>query len=200
VPSPGASEGDEVARSFGAGVRALAVAGVLGLTPGFTGPGVSAAGDPHCVVSLATGDMQCFPTFRLAIAYATGGRITDAPEAESAADIDSAFVARVDALVPDGRADDVLIGTAWWDRDFGGRSVNFTATSGCDANADRDWLDNYVGDDWNDKISSMHSYSNCWMTGHEDSMLRGRTVTSGRSSGVPHMNHMSDRVSSLDWG
>ena len=126
-----------------AGMRALAVTGALALAlAGFTAPepGEPADGGPHCVVSLTNGDTRCFPTFRLAVAYATGGRITDAPEATDAVDLDSAFTARVDALAEDPLADDVLIGTAWWDRDYGGRSVNFTATSGCDSSPDRDWL------------------------------------------------------------
>ncbi|MFI5736334.1 hypothetical protein ACIA49_39835 [Kribbella sp. NPDC051587] len=133
-----------------AGVATLALAGVVA-------PPAQAAAPPgeHCVQNLQTGQTQCFGTFTAAISDATHGKVTTAP-----------------ATVPDrtGRAalnksiqasGEVIQGTFFDNRDYGGASWTVVGAGLCDGS---DGVINYQTntiDGWADRISSVQPWANC---------------------------------------
>jgi hypothetical protein len=116
----------------------------------------------HCVLRAAsTGKLAapvCFDSFRAAIAFATDGRVADAPESASTAAVDPAFAARLDGAVTAGSA---VLGLEYVNVNYGGGSLTLSAAYGCDNSSDVDWQFGSLPSGWNDRISSFRSFSNC---------------------------------------
>ena len=127
-----------------------------GPTPGSAGP----AG--NCVLRLdrtgTAGAPVCFDSFQAAIAFATGGVVTDAPASAGSAATDPAFAAR---LATAGPAASAVLGLEYADINFGGGSLTLSAPAGCDNSSDVDWQFASLPASWNDRISSFRSFSNC---------------------------------------
>ncbi|TDW22050.1 hypothetical protein EV650_0882 [Kribbella kalugense] len=183
-------------------VRTLsAAAGLTALTLGGTlcvSPAAHAAAPPanHCVQNLKTGKIDCFGTFTAAISDATHGRITTAPagvpDAAQRATLDRS-ISRAD-LTADG---EVIQGTFFDDRDFGGASWTVVGAGLCDGS---DGVINYQTntiDGWADRISSVQPWANCkiWLypepdlTGDRDGPFTQNTAWVG--------SMMDDRTKSV---
>jgi hypothetical protein len=126
-----------------------------------------ATAGPHCVLAAGSGQaLHCFATFRAAIAYGTGGRITDAPLSAAAAARDPEFAAKARASNAAATssaiaAASVLLGTEYADADFRGGSLNLFGTGSCDNSSDADFRFGSLPAGWNDRITSFKSFSNC---------------------------------------
>jgi hypothetical protein len=148
-------------------ILATAVTLTLFATPAVaaesTPPTASSAGVPgHCVLRATpsggtAGSMTCFGSFRAAIAFATGGRVTDAPDSASRAATDPAFASRLNAAV----ATSAVLGIDYADINYHGSTLTLSAAGGCDNSLDVDWQFPTLPAAWNDRISSFRSYSNC---------------------------------------
>lgn len=146
--------------------------------PGNEGKEVPPFANPegsHCVVEAAATKeaaknvpATCFPTFRKSIAFATRGRITDAPENAAEAVRDPQFIARVKALsaARDGIRDAeaaTILEIIYQLPQFGGESRTVTAPSDCDSGSTA-WLD-LSGTWWDNRTSSAVNTSGyCWAT------------------------------------
>jgi hypothetical protein len=173
-------------------------------------PAVSTAPAQHCVVS-PSGEEGCYASFTEAIAVATGGAITDAPDDSRAAVDDPEFIARLDALgsarpkPTNGSAQlssSVVVGIVWKDANFLGDSWIFWKPWGCDGNpATKDWeISNlnappYSDYGFNDVISSFRSYAWCTTVLYDDWMGFGASLSGEEMSYVG--DTMNDRTSSI---
>ena len=98
-----------------------------------------------------------------------------------------------DSLLP---AADVLIGTEWVNRFFGGNSNSYFASDTCSSNVS--WSVAYVGDQWNDVFSSGKGFGGCNTNKKfQDASFGGSVLTC-----TPNCNDygsLSNEVSSLKW-
>src|SRR5262245_42566595 len=149
---------------------AIAVVG-LGLGPAATPARAAEAKTRHCVVSASKGSgaAVCYASFRAAIAAATGGRITDAPNDSRVAMRDRGLQARLNAIdvkkVRTIQADIAPIGIFYESTGFRGSSLIYTGGHPCtQVTTDRDYSVSDVGPLWSDRISSYRAYRNCEVT------------------------------------
>ncbi|GLZ01361.1 hypothetical protein [Actinoplanes sp. NBRC 103695] len=149
---------------------ALAIAGLAGtalVLPATAPASAAPTGKKHCVTNVSDETTSCYGTFRQAIASATSGRITDAPLNPADAVASKAFEKRINAITELNKAGATQLAVTlsieydWAYEQTNEGSVTYTADYGCDNTNDVDWQVNWVGDDWNDRISSFHNYSNC---------------------------------------
>ena len=118
----------------------------------------AAVAGPHCALGAGDGaKLHCFATFRAAVSFATGGRVTTAPATPAEAVKDPAFTAAVESVT----AGSVLVGIEYADLNFGGASLSMYAGGRCDASSDADYRFPSMPAGWNDRVSSFRSYSNC---------------------------------------
>jgi hypothetical protein len=154
------------------------------------------ADTPHCV--LAAGELEtprCFATFPAAIAAATGGRITDAPESPAAAVHDPAFAAALESAPATLAA--VVVGIEYADLNYGGASLSMTAPGRCDYSLDADYRFPRMPSGWNDRISSFRSYSNCAQQLFRDTSFTGGALTNVVSAMSYVGSGANDRASSV---
>jgi hypothetical protein len=90
------------------------------------------ASTPHCTVELPSNAQRCFVHFRDAIAYATGNRVTDAPNDSRAAETHQAFNAEINSADQQAQTQlmdgpptaqpqiQTVIATLHWDVYYGG--------------------------------------------------------------------------------
>jgi hypothetical protein len=145
-------------------------------TSGDTSESATAAARPpatagaHCTLAAGAGQqLHCFATFRAAIAYGTGGRITDAPASSAAAALDPRFAAKVEAANATAAtrsavapaAGSVVLGIEYADANFKGGTLTMTAGGSCDNSSDADFRFGSMPAGWNDRITSFSSFSNC---------------------------------------
>lgn len=159
------------------------------------GPGTA---NPHCVGSVSSNAVSCYSTFREAIAFATGGAITDAPDARAAL-ADDGFARRINALAIRPNVD-VLIGIDYVDINFQGNTFTWTSFIGCDG--DPNTMDFSTASlspfRWNDVISSFHSFSSCQTVLFENDNFGGATTQKAVDlAGLGAA--MNDRASSIQW-
>ena len=167
-------------------------------------PAQAAEPPRHCVVDVAEKNtpMECYDSFTAAIAKATGGRVTDAPNNVQAALKDEQLTARLNATgATKDRASvavDVLIGIEYWDSGFRGSTYTFTAPWGCTGTtSDIDWQFASLPSNWNDEIGSYRGFSNCWVKHYEHSFFGG--ISTAYDGGRADMGWMDDETSSLRW-
>jgi hypothetical protein len=124
-----------------------------------------ATATPHCALTAGSSTLHCFATYRAAIAYGTGGRVTDAPTSARAAALDPAFAARMAALPAStpkvAAAASTLLGTEYANANFAGASLNLFGAGRGDNSSDADFRFSSMPAGWNDRITSFKSFSNC---------------------------------------
>ena len=173
----------------------------------------------HCVTP-SSEVTTCYGTFTEAIAAATSGVIRDAPADPKDIVDESLFADRINAIsqrnTARGRQSDsagpianasneVVIGIVYKDANYHGDTWVFTKSAGCDG------LVHYgVGNlntspytccDFNDNISSFHSYSGCGTILYEHWFEMG--VATNDEQYISDMDYvggvMNDRASSISW-
>lgn len=170
-------------------LRTLAIASISTAALGVASvaaPAQAQDGNRQCVIDVSTPDtrVSCYDTFTEAVARATGGRVTDAPDNARAAAKDARFEARIDALGTDPAAarrtaaGDVLIAIWFRDADFGGGSGVVTTNGPCTVPAldPPDFTHEYVGDNWNDDIGSYKAFSGCRLKLFSDRGFQGASI------------------------
>ncbi|MFF3460142.1 hypothetical protein ACFYXH_38780 [Streptomyces sp. NPDC002730] len=155
----------------------------------------------HCVLALDTGRQTCYEGFTAAFSAASGGRITDAPDNLKAASRGSGLQelrAETLRLADSGGASgDVIVGTVFRDKDYGGgESLTFTALSPCRNNDAEDWWNNMPAD-WNDTITSVQPWANCWIELYSDVNRGGDRDGAFRDNTPDIGSYMNDRTSSI---
>jgi len=156
----------------------------------------SAARTEHCVQDLSDGIQRCFATFTEAIAVATDGAVTDAPEQAAEAMADPTFARRIEAADAVGAASSVL-GISWEHINYGGSSVSWTASYGCDDYLDVDWQVGNVGSTWNDRISSAQSFSHCQSKYWENQYYTGSSTSWFTNASL--FGTMNDKATSIQF-
>ncbi|GAB3831660.1 hypothetical protein [Kribbella italica] len=165
-----------------AGVATLGISGLLSI------PSAESAAPPsaqHCVGSFSGGAQQCFATFTEAISTATHGAVTTAPaqvpDAAGKAALDRQVQQTVAAQTRalgnksgrDAAAGEVIQGTFFDNRDFGGDSFTVTGAGLCDGS---DGVINYeftFPGDWFNRISSVQPWASCKIWLYPDANLTG---------------------------
>ena len=122
---------------------------------------VPATAAPHCALVAGSTTAHCFATYRAAVAYGTGGRVTDAPVSARSAALDPTFARTISALPTMTAAASVLLGTEYANANFGGSSLSLFGAGQCDNSSDADFRFASLPTGWNDRISSFRSFSNC---------------------------------------
>jgi hypothetical protein len=185
-------------------IAGAAAALVLPAVPAAAAP----AGGDHCVVDVTSGAETCYATFRAATAAATGGLITDAPQAPADALASQAFADRVDAVgraVEAGKAPRATVTLSieydwnYYNSQAGSRT--YTAARGCVNNGAADWVLSWIGDDWNDRISSFRGYNTCEVD-HFQHADFGTPHTGWVTQTPSMMDHtgLNNLTSSIKWG
>ncbi|MFC6092440.1 hypothetical protein [Saccharothrix lopnurensis] len=137
-------------------------------------PAASAAQGTHCVISVTTKAVDCFATITESIAFATGGRVTDAPSDVLTAVKDPDVTARINGGGPGALA---VIGIQYYLANYGSHSLTVNGPDvGCDGPVDPPEyfvapLPNFVpsgGINWNNNIRSFQGYSGCWQALFDD--------------------------------
>lgn len=186
--------------------RILPLLAALGLSIGLSAPASAETGassrstgqeENHCVSGVESQSLECFSSFRAAIAAATGGRVQDAPTDAQAAALDDGFTAKLDGLSATS-APDVVIGIEYEHSGYRGSSLIASAPYGCDDSADADWQYSSMPSGWNDRISSYRVYNNCLVDHWEHvNFVGSHTGLNGTRSYIG--DAMNDRTSSIRW-
>src|SRR6185503_15710674 len=92
---------------------------------------VPATGASHCALVAGSTTAHCFATYRAAVAYGTGGRVTDAPVSARSAALDPTFARTMSALPTVTAAASVLLGTEYANANFGGASLSLFGAGQC---------------------------------------------------------------------
>jgi hypothetical protein len=155
----------------------------------------------HCVIrshavpvgepvpeDLAPAEQTCFPRFADAVFFATGERLD--PHA-SPLDYEPLPIAS-----PNDTLAAYVIGVEFQHSWFGGSSLTFTSNVSCFG-----WYHTvaYVGNNWNDQISSARAYSGCGHSYHYEHANFGGSILDCRSECFYVGDAMNDRTSSLFW-
>ncbi len=156
----------------------------------------------HCVEQLAplqAGEttskilaFHCYATFSQAIAAATGGRV-QLPAHATPADLGPAD------LAPHGQASPnttYVLSIEYWDWHYLGTSWTLTGSLPC--NQVGGYGLSYVGNTWNDQISSARGFSNCNHVLHWENANFGGTVLDCHPD-CYEMGAMNDQTSSIQW-
>jgi len=159
--------------------------------------------DRHCVadVSAPHTPTTCYDSFTVAIAKATDGRVTDAPDDARTATHDAHLTAQLTAM--ETRENGVAklrapISIMYDDADFRGSSLIYTGDRDCT---------NEIGDviysvalvrpEWNDRIGSYRAYRGCWLSLFKDLNWTGDSIPfAGDRTDV---GFMDDETSSILW-
>ncbi|WP_460518344.1 hypothetical protein [Flindersiella endophytica] len=190
-----ANEGEDM-RVFAYATLVVAALGVATVTA----PAQAQAAEKpqHCVVDVSTAGqkMSCYDSFTTAIAKATKGRVTDAPADVRTAMRDPKLTAELNdtSFAPAGG---FVLSTEYDGSNFASDSISYTGSTGCDEFDDVDFELAYVGDRWNDDISSYRAFSNCLVIHWEHRDFMGRPI--GPDGGRADMGFMDDEASSIQW-
>jgi hypothetical protein len=136
-----------------------------------------ASSEHHCVVNTSDVRVTCYGSFAVAVAEATGGRITDAPSHARKAALDPRLKAELDTLAAEAdigsaRRASTVIEIGYEDEDFGGNSIIFTANRGCTGTlADIDFSAATVSSD----IASYENFAGCYSKHYELANFQGRS-------------------------
>ncbi|GAA1523510.1 hypothetical protein [Kribbella lupini] len=159
-----------------AGVATLGISGLLAVPSAEAAPPSAR----HCVGSFSSGAQQCFATFTEAISTATRGAVTSAPAEVPDAAGKAALHRRLaesgavgNKSGRDAAAGEVIQGTFFDNRDFGGSSFTVTGAGLCDGS---DGVINYeftFPGDWFNRISSVQPWASCKIWLYPDADLTG---------------------------
>ena len=183
--------------------RALAAAAAAAAALGGLAAAPPASADQpalkHCVLDLDTGRQTCYDGFTAAFSAASGGRITDAPDnlegASGGAGLQE-LRAETIRLMGDSRASgDVIIGTFFTDKDYGGYTLTVTGGHPCRDNGASDFSLNL--DEWSDAISSVQPWANCWINLFSEANLGGDRDGPFQTNTADIGSYMNDRARSV---
>jgi hypothetical protein len=189
-----------------AGTSVLALTVPITALATTTEPGSEAAGS-HCTVDISGGPVQCFPTYRAAIAAATDGRVKDAPLDVRAAVANPAFRKKIDVAgtAAELRADaepaaesSVVIGTEYLDANHTGKSMSFTAESKCTPDGPGFQVDQ-VPAEFNDAISSYQTFNDCQARHFADPGLKGDSTSWQIGGQLSVGDGVDNLTSSIQW-
>ncbi|GGO43113.1 hypothetical protein [Streptomyces lasiicapitis] len=79
--------------------------------------------------------------------------------------------------------------------EYDGSIYYVTGSYGCDNSTDIDWSVGDIVNSWNDKISSVKSFSKCTSMLHENNYFRGASL--GFFKNRQHLGDMNDETSSI---
>jgi len=166
----------------------------------------------HCVMKLAplrpgqhTSDIlgsSCYQTFAEAIAAATGGRVhlasTIRPQDLTQAMLNTGLNATSQSASNVTNTQYVL-SVEYWDWHDSGATWTPTGSAPCSSSIG--YNVSYVGNTWNDQISSATGYSGCNHVKHWDnSGFKGSNIMCTNSSSTCWtMGAMNDHTSSIEW-
>jgi hypothetical protein len=156
-----------------------------------------ASATPHCALVAGSTAARCFGTYRAAVAFGTGGRVTDAPLSAQAAALDPAFARTISALPAATTASTTLLGTEYADANFSGASLSLFGGGRCDNSSDADFRFASLPSGWNDRITSFRSFSNCAQQLFRDINFGGGSLTIIISSLANVGPAANDQASSL---
>ncbi|OZM75283.1 hypothetical protein CFN78_01700 [Amycolatopsis antarctica] len=148
------------------GAAALTLAGAMATAA----PASAEPAGEHCALNAVTGEETCFASFTEAVRHASQGRVQSAP-----ADLRSALSSPElkNTLAADAqRAGEVIQGTVFDNRDYGGDSLTIWGEAPCK----KDGVVNYqidLDDGWKNKISSVQPWANCWLWLYPEANLGG---------------------------
>jgi hypothetical protein len=181
----------------------LVIGSVAGcVTDGSEPPDDTAA--RHCVFQVESDQMSCFDTFTDAMAFATQGRIADAPADAAAAATDADLEARINALAgasswSGATLSSVVIAISYWGRDFQGNSSIHTRSYGCDGNLSTiDFENPEISDYNNNQFSSFRTFSGCAMQYYDYKYFGGAMTPISYTTAYVGAA-MDDRASSIRW-
>ncbi|MFI8931547.1 hypothetical protein ACIG3E_28225 [Streptomyces sp. NPDC053474] len=204
-------------------LRSLKAAGitlaVTCTTLGLGGVGIASASTTDtkptkaCVQTVQAGKSKpskptCYPNYRAAIAAATHGGITDAPVSAQQAAMNKNFQARLARLgksAPQGKAaatgeTPYLLAQFYTEANYGGTALVYMGAGACERDNGTDYQRPYVGDEFNDAISSLKTYSDCRANLHEDRDFQGANIGWLYGEWDYVGDAMNDRTSSIELG
>jgi hypothetical protein len=123
--------------------------------------------DDHCVADTVSGAIQCFGSVGESLAAASSGKVG------------------VSATV---------ISVLYEHANFGGASVAITG-SPCSEGTNQ--VINFLGNDWNDKVSSFQTFNNCYITMYADADYQGDSQEWYANDSANYGSNMNDRGSSV---
>jgi hypothetical protein len=194
------------------GAQALAEPGRGGQAVGPRAVAYVEGKERHCVATVGgtraqrSAAPQCYRTFREAIWVATDGRVKNAPNDASQVAKDKELRDRLFAAPLQPRlvignntvGSGTILSVEYEDTYQRGNTLTIKSRRGpCDANPDRDEDYPYVGDKWNDEISSFVGANGCQVR-HWDNVNYGGANFSQRNQS-DRMGSMNDRTSSITW-
>jgi hypothetical protein len=152
---------------------------------------------PHCALVAGSTAARCFSTYRAAVSYGTGGRVTDAPVSARSAALDPTFARAMSALPAVTPKASVLLGTEYANANFGGASLSLFGAGRCDNSSDVDFRFASLPAGWNDRITSFRSFSNCAQQLFRNTNFGGGSLTIIISSLANVGAAANDQASSL---
>ncbi len=196
----------------------LAVFGTQAEASSSEASGGQAAGHQrHCVRTVGHSETECFSTFRAAISAATGGRVADAPANASELATDRALQKRLFAaprgssatdsgrLSPRSVGDNDVVGCCnvisveYEHTGFGGNTLTYRVKGHpCDGDGGLEVGVQYVGDKWNDEISSYVGSGRCQVKHYQHSGYNGSSTRLRQQDN--NMGVFNDETSSIKWG
>jgi hypothetical protein len=157
----------------------------------------AASAAPHCALAAGSITAHCFGTYRAAVAYGTGGRVTDAPVSARTAALDPAFARTMSALPAATPNVSTLLGTEYANANFAGASLSLFGAGRCDNSSDADFRFASLPAGWNDRITSFRSFSNCAQQLFRNTNFGGGSLTIIISSLANVGAAANDQASSL---
>lgn len=179
-------------------------------------------GPRHCVSTVGAGEaqqpkMECFSTFRAAISDATGGRVADAPTNASELAADRALQKRIFAApresdaADSGRLSPMSVGgndvvgccnvlsVEYEHAGFRGNTLTYRIKGRpCDGDRGLEAAVVYVGDKWNDEISSYVGSGRCQVKHYQHRDYEGSSTRLKQQDN--NMGVFNDETSSIKWG
>jgi hypothetical protein len=152
---------------------------------------------PHCALVAGSTTARCFATYRAAVAYGTGGQVTDAPVSARSAALDPTFARTMSAVPTVTAAASVLLGTEYANANFSGASLSLFGAGRCDNSSDVDFRFASLPSGWNDRITSFRSFSNCAQQLFRNTNFGGGSLTIIISSLANVGAAANDQASSL---
>jgi hypothetical protein len=201
--------------------RAAAAFGIAGLAllavpaaAAQAAPAADPPGERHCVAFLTGGastsvpELQCFDTFGEALGRASGGRLTTGPKNAGDAMGDPQFHAAVDAAnAAAERARGIgaavvntVISIQYTGSGYTGSDLIWSGQSGnCSTSTNNvDYEISSMPAGWDNLLSSVKLYANCWEEEYEHTSYNGASLTyHGNRSSLGAA--MDNRTSSVRW-
>ncbi|MEV4974601.1 hypothetical protein [Streptomyces scopuliridis] len=162
------------------------------------------------MVNVTNSATSCYDSFTDAMAKATDGRITDAPNNSRAAVADPRLVAQLNSPTATsgstkgvtggstGTAALAPISIMYKNADYGGDSLIYQGDFDCSGPTDQpDYWVELIQPGWNDEIGSYRAYRNCWLSLFEHRGWTGGSI--GYAGNRTDLGILDDKASSIRW-